>query len=171
MFDKKNFCRKFFLFLVIKTLGPELDPQFFCSSVRLVPSGTGTLDCEILRCGILNFEKGQPWLWNIKMRDSQFRKRPTKYCTETLAVLWIRVHWIRIWIRTLVSSIWSESGSGSRVLITKIEEKNTADFFFFFDQKLLFRYLFLGLHKGHPSYRRSLHPSKKNSLVSLRSLE
>ncbi len=68
----------FFPFLVIKTLSPELDPQFFCSPVRLDPSGI--LGCEILRCGIRNFEKGQ-------------------LNTESLAVLWIRVHWTRIRIR------------------------------------------------------------------------
>jgi hypothetical protein len=32
----------------------------------------------------------------------------------------------------------------------------------FFDQKLQLQYLSPGLHKEHPSYRRSLQPSKEN---------
>ncbi len=37
-------------------------------------------------------------------------------------------------------------------------------YFYFFDQKLLCTVLYLsvGPHKGHPNYRRSLHPSKEN---------
>jgi hypothetical protein len=45
----------------------------------------------------------------------------------------------------------------------KIEEKNTGDFFSFF--LLLIKkciYLSAGLHKGRPSYRRSLQHSKEN---------
>jgi hypothetical protein len=51
------------------------------------------------------------------------------------------------------------------VLTTKIEEdKNTTEKFFkiFLNTKLAI-YLFLGLHKGRPSYRRRLKPSKENN--------
>ncbi len=53
------------------------------------------------------------------------------------------------------------SGSRSRVLMTKNWKKFTAeiDFTYIFMIKNL---LSLGLHKGRPSYRRSLHPSKEN---------
>jgi hypothetical protein len=59
------------------------------------------------------------------------------------------------------SSIFCQCGSGyiSKVLMTKNWKKFTAEIKFnFFYQKLLS----LGLHKGRPSYRRSLHPSKEN---------
>jgi hypothetical protein len=67
------------------------------------------------------------------------------------------------------SSISSESGSGTssgygfRVVMTKNWKKNTGEIFhiFFFLSKTTI-YLSLGLHKGHPSYRRGLQPSKEN---------
>ncbi len=44
----------------------------------------------------------------------------------------------------------------------KLEEKNTAEFFFTFYGSKLAIYLPLGLHKGCSSYRRSLQPPKEN---------
>jgi hypothetical protein len=60
--------------------------------------------------------------------------------------------------------IESENGSGSipdpGFWRPKTEDKNTAEifFFFFFYEKKIAIYLSLGLHKGPPSYRRSLQP-------------
>ncbi len=71
--------------------------------------------------------------------------------------LWIRIHWIRIriqhfkWIRI-------------RDFMTKNwrRKKYSWKFFkYFFDKKIAI-YLYLGLHKGRPSYRKSLQPSKQN---------
>ncbi len=44
--------------------------------------------------------------------------------------------------------------------MTKIEKKFTTDIFLY--QKLQVTYLYLGHHKGRPSYRRSLQPSREN---------
>ncbi len=63
------------------------------------------------------------------------------------------------------SSISSESksGFGSRVFMSKDWKKITAEIFFFFlFWSKIAIYLSLGLHKGRPSYRRSLQPSKEN---------
>ncbi len=49
-----------------------------------------------------------------------------------------------------------KSGSGSRVWMIKNE------FNIFVIQKCNLRGVFLGLHKGRPSYSRSLQPSKEN---------
>ncbi len=143
MFDINFFSRYFSPFLFIKTLGPELGPQFFCSSVRLDPSGR------------------YPWLWNIKLRDSQFRKG--KQNTETLGSVVdpgsldpdtdpypaFEVN------PDPVPEFW---------LLPKLEKKTQLIFFFFWSKVAI--YLFLGLHKGHPSYRRSLQPSKRTSSTS-----
>jgi hypothetical protein len=80
---------------------------------------------------------------------------------------------MRIRIRIRITSIFSncgsgfriripDPGSGSRVWWPKIE-KITAEkkINLFFGPKTTI-YLSLGLHKGRPSYRRSLQPSKKN---------
>jgi hypothetical protein len=73
------------------------------------------------------------WLWN--------------------AVLWIRIQWIRIRIQHFK---WI------RIRIQGFEEKKyNWNFVFFFWSKIAI-YLSLGLHKGRPSYRRSLQPSKEN---------
>jgi hypothetical protein len=69
-----------------------------------------------------------------------------------------------LWIRTGGSGYRSGSRSGSRstVLMTKNWEKFTAEKnYIVFLSKTAF-YLSLGLHKGRPCYRRSLHPSKEN---------
>ncbi len=56
----------------------------------------------------------------------------------------------------------SGSSSESRVLMTKNWEKFTAvKLLYIFGSKIAI-YLFLGLHKGHTSYRRNLQPSKEN---------
>jgi hypothetical protein len=57
-----------------------------------------------------------------------------------------------------------DTGSGSRVLMTKNLKKFKAENFFiiFFGSKIAI-YLSLGLYKGRPSYRRSLQPSKRTS--------
>jgi hypothetical protein len=55
--------------------------------------------------------------------------------------------------------------SGSRVLMTKNWKKITAEknlIFFFNIKNWGTIYLSLGLHKGRPSCRRSLQPSKEN---------
>jgi hypothetical protein len=61
------------------------------------------------------------------------------------------------------SSISSESGSRSRVLMTQknLQKYHKKILFSFFVQKIAIS-LSLGVHKGHPSYRRSLQPSKEN---------
>ncbi len=41
-------------------------------------------------------------------------------------------------------------------------EKNTGEIFFIFDRSKFANYLYMGLLKGRPSYRRSLQPSEKN---------
>ncbi len=57
----------------------------------------------------------------------------------------------------------AEYRSGSRVLMTKNCKNFTAEnFFFFFFASKTSIYLSLGLHKGRPSYRRNLQPSKAN---------
>jgi hypothetical protein len=61
------------------------------------------------------------------------------------------------------SSILSESGSGygSRDFDDqKLKEKKPLKFFLLFCSKTVI-YLFLGLHKGRLSYRRSIQPSKR----------
>jgi hypothetical protein len=50
-------------------------------------------------------------------------------------------------------------GSRSKVLMTKIWKKFTVEIKFIFFWSKIAIYLSLGLHKGRPSYRRSLHPS------------
>ncbi len=64
------------------------------------------------------------------------------------------------------SSIFCQCGFGSesrsKVLMTKNWKKFTAEIkFIYFGSKIVIR-LCLDLHKGRPSYRRSLHPSKAN---------
>ncbi len=61
-------------------------------------------------------------------------------------------------------SIFSKLGSGyrSRVLITKNWKKYSWNFFLFFFWSKISIYLSLAFIKGHPSYRRSLQPSKEN---------
>jgi hypothetical protein len=69
----------------------------------------------------------------------------------------IRIHLIRIRIQ----QFRAEYRSGSRVFMTKNWKKFTAGkYFFLLKQKLQFPYL--GLHKGRPSYKRSLKLSKEN---------
>jgi hypothetical protein len=46
--------------------------------------------------------------------------------------------------------------------MTKNWEKITAEMKYIFSGSKIAIYLSLGLHKGRPSYRRSLHPSKEN---------
>ncbi len=73
-----------------------------------------------------------------------------------------RIHWTGSGIS---SESGSEYGSGSNLdqrfwWPKSEEEKNTAEISFsFFDQN--YTLLSLGLHKGRPSYRRSLPPSKE----------
>jgi len=52
-------------------------------------------------------------------------------------------------------------GSSSRVLMTKKRKNLQLEKKYFFKSKMAF-YLSLGLHKGRPSFRRSLHISKEN---------
>jgi hypothetical protein len=55
-----------------------------------------------------------------------------------------------------------DPGSGSRVWWSKIEKNlQLEDLIKFFWSKIA-TYLSLGLHKGRPSYRRNLQPSKEN---------
>jgi hypothetical protein len=70
---------------------------------------------------------------------------------------------MRIWIRVrhFLCQCGSGSGSRSKVLMTKNWKKFTAKIKFLLIKNAL--YLSLGLHKGRPSYRRSLHPSKEIS--------
>jgi hypothetical protein len=82
-----------------------------------------------------------------------------------LAVFWIRINllWVRIqlgWILILIIRIQSEP----RVLMTKNWKKvyNWKKFLNKFFLSKIAIYLSLGLHKGRPSYRRSLQPSKEN---------
>ncbi len=51
---------------------------------------------------------------------------------------------------------------GSRVWWPKIEKNLELEIYFLFFWSIIAIYLSLGLHKGHPSYRRSLQPSKEN---------
>jgi hypothetical protein len=53
------------------------------------------------------------------------------------------------------------SGSGSRVLMTKNWEKFTVEKNLIFLGSKIAIYLSLGLHKGRPSYRRSLQRSQE----------
>jgi hypothetical protein len=72
-------------------------------------------------------------------------------------MLWIRIN-------ESGSGYRSGSGSGSRVLMTKRIEKNTAENFvylFFLSKNAI--YLSLGFHQGRPSCRRSLQPSKEKN--------
>ncbi len=55
-----------------------------------------------------------------------------------------------------------DSGSGSRVWWSKIEKNLLLEILFLFSRSKIAIYLSLGLHKGRPSYRRSLQPSKEN---------
>ncbi len=50
-------------------------------------------------------------------------------------------------------------------------ENNTADVFFTFFLSKIAIFLSLGLHKGRPSYRRNLQPSKENIYVALQKLK
>ncbi len=82
-------------------------------------------------------------------------------------VLWIRIHWIRIrlWIRIQHFKwirIRIQIQSGFRFWWPKIEETNTAEIFLIFFWSKIAIYSSLGLHKGRPSYRRSLQPSTEN---------
>ncbi len=63
-------------------------------------------------------------------------------------MLWIRINWIRIRIL----------GFGDR--LKKIQL--TIFYILFWSKIATWTYLSLGLLKGHPSYRRSLQPSKEN---------
>ncbi len=76
------------------------------------------------------------------------------------AGLRIRIHFIRIRIQHF--RLNSNPGSGSRALLTKNWKKITPEkkINFFFKSKTAI-YLSLGLHKVHPSYRRSLQLSKE----------
>ncbi len=57
----------------------------------------------------------------------------------------------------------SGSGYGTRIVMTKNWRKeNSRNCFLFFFWLKIAVYLSLGLHKGRPSYRRSLQPSKEN---------
>ncbi len=109
--------------------------------------------------------------------------RPASLCTSQGLWIWIpgfriRIHFLRIRIR--IQRIRMEANtdpdtdpdpiriririqSGSRTLMTKNWIKITAEkkIKFFFDQKLQFRYLSLGLHKVCPGYRRSLQLTKE----------
>ncbi len=62
----------------------------------------------------------------------------------------------------LGSSIFSNCGSGSRVWWPKNEKKLQLEIQLSFSWSKIAIYLSLGLHKGRPSYRRSLQPSKEN---------
>jgi hypothetical protein len=58
-----------------------------------------------------------------------------------------------------LSGSGSRTGSRSRVLMTKNLKAEKGLMFFL---SKLTNYLYLGLHKGRPSYSRSLQPSKEN---------
>jgi hypothetical protein len=62
------------------------------------------------------------------------------------------------------SSISSESGSGSRILMIKtfLKKKIQRKICYIFYWSKIAIYFFPGLYKGHPSYRRSLQLSKEN---------
>ncbi len=85
-------------------------------------------------------------------------------------MLCIRIHWIWIrtqhfkWIRIRIRIwIWSSSKSGSKVFDDKnLRKKYSWIFFCFFFWSKITIYLSLDLHKGRPSYRRSLRPSKED---------
>ncbi len=72
-------------------------------------------------------------------------------------MLWIRIQWIRIKIQHF--KVNPDPGYGW----PKLEKKNAENLLVksYFDKKIVI-YLSLGLHKGRPSYRRSLQPSKEN---------
>ncbi len=95
--------------------------------------------------------------------------RPDKEIIDMKAVFRIRIHLIRIRIQHFRPNadpdpdpIRIRIQSGSRVLMTKSWKKVTAEkkFNFFLSKTTI--YLSLGLHKGRPSYRRSLQLSKEN---------
>jgi hypothetical protein len=94
---------------------------------------------------------------NIIMFQCPVTKLCSKQCRGSV-FLKIRIQ-IQIWIQNL-----SESGSGSRVLMTKNGKKIQLKIFLYL---LLIKICNLliprGLHKGRASYRRSLQPSKENS--------
>ncbi len=84
-------------------------------------------------------------------------------CIQTSPVLWIQ------FIESgSGSSISSESGygsgseSGSRVLMSKNWKKHSWKLFYILFWSKIAIDLFLGLHKGRPSYRRSHQPSKES---------
>ncbi len=64
----------------------------------------------------------------------------------------------------IVSGSSISKGTGSRVLMTKMWGKNTAEklIYLFLIKKKIAIYLSLGLHKGRPRYRKSVQPSKEN---------
>ncbi len=76
-------------------------------------------------------------------------------------LFWILIHWIHIQIRIRHFMHNYGSGSGSRVLTTKIVKKEPAGKKIFFKSKTAI-YLSLGPLKGHLSNRRNLQPSKEN---------
>jgi hypothetical protein len=78
------------------------------------------------------------------------------------AVLWNQINliWFRIRIRIqhfmlIRIRIWNQGFDDQK----KVKKKNTAEICFISEIAI---YLSLGLHKGRPSYRRNLQPSKEN---------
>jgi len=80
-----------------------------------------------------------------------------------LAMFRIRIHWFRIRI------IWAKYGTVPiRIQVQDFDDqklkKCTAETKIFWSKTAI--YLFLGLHKGRPSYRRSFRPQKRISRSS-----
>ncbi len=89
------------------------------------------------------------------MKGLKFKNTVSVYAWGFIALPCVDVWLSGLWNRG------SASSSESRVLMTKNWKKFTAEkkwIFFFF----IAIYLYLGLHKGRTSYRRSLQPSEKN---------
>jgi hypothetical protein len=82
------------------------------------------------------------------------RERNRIHKKKIQSVLWI--------LNPGVSDPCSFDGSGSRVVVTKSKKKFTGEIFFGIKNYNL-PYLFLGLHKGCPSYRS---PQKRTSITS-----
>ncbi len=76
------------------------------------------------------------------------------------SVLWIRIQWIRVEIR-IQHFKWIRIRTQIQGFYDQKLKKIIQLKFFFVSKIAIF--LSLGLHKGHPSYRRSLQPSKRNN--------
>ncbi len=117
-------------------------------------------------------------LEKVAVQSTFVKEARQRYCSNFYrrrknwkAMLRIRIHWIRIririwiqhfmWIRTPHTDTVSDPVTDPGFWWPKTEEKNTVENFFFAFLSKIAIYLYLGLHKGRPSYTNLQH-SKEN---------